>query len=133
MSNVLESILSAKTAKRQKVTQWVTLKDAAQILGVKIYTVRSLEWDNELGQRKTIGRRVYVQKSAVLAYRKRQGATDSETHTMTKQEYGQTVQDAIAVVADIVHEDKEITDKVYLSKLNKMFDRYNTIAQTLVK
>ena len=133
MPNVLESILSAKTVKRQKVTQWITLKDAAQLLSVKMYTVRSLEWDNELGQRKTIGRRVYVQKGAVLAYRKRQGATDSETHTMTKQEYGQTVQDAIAVVVDIVHEDKEITDKVYLDKLNRMFNRYNTIAQTLVK
>jgi len=133
VNNVLESVLATRTVKRQKLVQWITLKDAAQILEVKIYTVRSLEWDNELGQRKTIGRRIYVQKSAVLAYRKRQGATDSETHTMTRQEYGQTVQDAIAVVADIVHEDKEITDKVYLDKLNKMFDRYNTIAQALVK
>lgn len=133
MNNVLESVLATKTVKKQRLVQWITLKDAAQILEVKIYTVRSLEWDNELGQRKTIGRRIYVQKSAVLAYRKRQGATDSETHTMTRQEYGQTVQDAIAVVADIVHEDKEITDKVYLDKLNKMFDRYNTIAQALVK
>ena len=133
MSNVLESILSAKTAKRQKVTQWVTLKDAAQLLSAKMYTVRSLEWDNELGQRRTIGRRVYVQKSAVLAYRRRQGATDSETHAMTRQEYGQTVLDTIAVMADIVSEDKEITDKVYLDKLDRMFNRYKVIAQTLIK
>ena len=133
MPNVLESILSAKTAKRQKVTQWITLKDAAQLLSAKVYTVRSLEWDNELGQRKTIGRRIYVQKNAVLAYRQRQGATDSEVHTMTRQEYGQTVLDTIAVMTDIVSEDKEITDKVYLDKLDRMLNRYKVIAQALVK
>ena len=133
MSNALESVLATKATKKQRVTQWVTLKDAAQILGVKIYTVRSLEWDNELGPRRTTGRKVYVQKSAVSAYKQRQGAVGSEQHTMTKQEYGQTVLDSIAVVTDIIHEDKEITDTGYRNELGKMFGRYTAIAQMMTK
>ena len=133
MPNVLESLFSAKTVTKQKVTQWVSLKEAAQILGVKIYSIRTLEWDNELGQRRTIGRKVYIQKDAVLAYKQRKNVTGGERIAVTRSEYGQRALDAIQLVADIVSADKEITNKVYLKQLDTMLNRYTAIAQEMIK
>ena len=137
MSNVLESVFSAKTAvsvKKQKVTQWITLKEAAQLLSVKIYTIRTLEWDNELGPRKTIGRRVYVQRSAVLAYSKTKAGDGNIQTQMTRKEYGQRVLDWVKGIEDIVSEDKEvIADNEFYGKLRALLNRYEAIAETLAK
>ena len=140
MSNVVEQYMAQAGVRDRKIVDVVSVRQAAQILGVKVYTARTLEWDGAFGNaddHRRQGRKgVNIPKSAVEQYKKDNpgiGQGREQGTGVSRTQRGQQVVDACIVIAELILGDKEITDKVFRDKMNTMLTKYTKIAETLIK
>ena len=132
MGNVVEQWLADKTKDTPRLVDVVTIMQAAELLGVGMEEVRRLEWGGKFGkmsEHRRPGRKgVLIPKKAVLAYQAtnqsgRQGGGVGRTAR------GQQVFDAVALVAGLLLQDKEVTDKTFRDKVNTLLTKYDKYAR----
>ena len=105
---------------------WITLREVAKILGRKLYSVRTLEWDGEFGERLSGARPIRIKESAVLAYQRghrsggsrRTGATSSIRSKTSV--LGESL-NAVVLCKIMLDRDTTVKDATFRKKVEALF------------
>ena len=135
VANVVEQWLAEKTKDTPRLVDVVDIMQGAELLGIGMESMRRLEWNGAFGkmsEHRRPGRKgVLIPKKAVLAYQAtNRGSTQGGGVSRTAR--GQQVFDAVALVAGLLLQDKEVTDKTFRDKVNTLLTKYDKYARTAI-
>lgn len=139
MSTAVERFILQRTSKGVKVVDVISIREIAELLGIKVYKARTLEWDGAFGKasnhRKPGRKGVWVPKAVVLQYKQDNpniGGRGNQPRVVSKAEVGQDVIHSCEVVSELFHDSELAKDTVFIKKLDTGLARFTKQGESLV-
>ena len=138
MPTEVELYLKQTVGTDRKIVDVIGVRQAATLLGIKVYQARTLEWDGAFGDpdsHRRPGRKgVSISKRVVLQYKQDNpniGQGEQRSRVVSDAEVGQDVIHSCEVVSKLFHSSEAAKDVEFTKKLDSGLARFTKQGESL--